>query len=101
MTSPIYNRVSPCDLVLGEKYYITNLGLDCNYCVQLNHHDIFTGIVSEYYPDAGKVLKDETIFPSIGLSKLTNTSHSESMLSYYYIKGWNIHHEDNYPIFFK
>ena len=94
-----HDRVFPENLIIGNKYYITNLGLDGNYTVNLDPNTVYIGTVSEYNPDAGRIDNDEHIYPSIGLSKLINTS-DDSVLSYNYIKGWNIHHENHHPKFY-
>ena len=87
-----HDRVFPENLIIGNKYYITNLGLDGNYTVNLDPNTVYIGTVCEYNSDAGRINNDEHIFPSIGLS-ITG-------LSYNYIKGWNIHHENHHPKFY-
>lgn len=94
------DRVYPENLIIGEKYYITNIGLDGNYTVNLNPNIIYIGTVNEYNANSGRIYNDEEIFPSIGLSELRSTNDPNYILRYNYIKGWNIHQEVHHPKFY-
>lgn len=95
------HQVSPENLEIGQTYYVTNLGRDGNYKVNIESSRVFRGTVQENCPDNGRVSEHEHIYPNIGLKNLSDVTQPGSILSYVYIKGWNIHHEAHHPLFYR
>ena len=93
--------VSPENLEIGQTYYVTNLGRDSNYQVNIESSRVYRGTVQEYCPNNGRVSKHEHIYPNIGLRGVSDVTQPGSVLRYMYIKGWNIHDEAHHPLFYR
>ena len=95
------NLVPHENLKIGQTYYVTNLGLDSNYKVNLKHDSIYCGVICEYQAKVGKVFENEITFPLITIGNLSNINQSNTTPFNLSIQGWNIHSLKHSPKFYQ